>query len=59
MADEFDNPALAKAALEEIMKAFPKGKIAEHFGNFNQIAVYLERKVAEAQKKVTKGSNPR
>ncbi len=49
--DEFDNPEIANAALEEIMKAFPKSKIAEHFGNFNQIAVYLGRQIAAWKKK--------
>ena len=50
MTDDFDDPAIAKEALEAIMKAFPKSKTAEYFGDFNQIAVYLERRIREVKK---------
>jgi hypothetical protein len=45
--DDFDNPETAKQALEVIMKAFPKSKSLQYIGDFNQIAVYLDRRVAE------------
>ena len=50
MTDEFDNPEIANEALQAIMKAFPKSKAAEYFGDFNQIAVYLERRIREVKK---------
>lgn len=54
--DDFDNPEIAQLALEEIMKAFPKSKLAQLFGDFNQIAVYIGRQVVKWKEEKKDGS---
>ena len=54
MADSFDDPREANLALEAIMKAFPRKKAGEYLGDFNQIAVYLERQIAKLPELKTK-----
>ena len=45
MNDSFDDPEEAHLALKSIMEDYPKRKISDHIGDFNQIAVYLERQI--------------
>jgi len=49
----------AREAFDEIMKAFPKRKVPEFFGHFNEVALFLEaagRAAPEAAKKAAPGS---
>ena len=45
MPDDFDDPKIALEALKAIMEAMPKSKAGQYIGDFNQIAVYLERQI--------------
>lgn len=37
-----ENAKNAREAFDEIMKAFPKKKVPEFFGHFNEVALFLD-----------------
>ncbi len=43
MSEVGEDQKVAKKALMEIMAAFPKKRIVEFFGHFNEVDLYLAR----------------